>query len=738
MTKFLGTEMYWAVFWITAIEFLIGFYQVMYYLQRPSDRSRLQYLTLLTLLICYNLSSGFLPDPNIPIPVVLQTIIAYAVAITMTTYFAYYLYKTYKLHSIKQFILRGLIFALFVPFGIVFLIIYIYTLDLELSRKLFVLAPACFGIASAIKIGRVLLQKVSTEELHRFDAFSGYLAVLCWIGLPFIVFFGDHQVLEHSFTNFGFLVLTIARIRQSISVSHQEYAALKKSEASLKELNEDLSKIVKEKTAHLEKLMEQRKNMFVNVTHELRTPLTLILNQLYQFEKQKGTSEELDSIKKNYNKIARDIKYGFDIERINEGKVIFDHNQVANISDILNQAVESFKSYYIKDTQLNITASIQPNLCVEADPEGILAIINNLITNAIKYSDVGGSIEVYLEQKEETIFFKVKDHGIGIEESAKDYIFIKSYQDQSKKRSKDGMGQGLYIVKNIIDALNATIEVNSQIDYGTEFNINFKAASQDLKPTNFIADIQPYLNIKQFDLSDYVHRGKKHSILIVEDNLELLTMMRDSLKEEYNVYVAQNGQIALDKLETRVNIDLIISDIMMDGLDGLELFDIISNLEHLKHIPVFFLTAKSETKDRSLGTGKGAIQYITKPFHMGVLHNLIQAYFSNRTYQRKAYTKKLDELWDELHEYSPEPEKAPKVEHEFNIIESPKSEIKEILTNKEQEVVSYVIQMMTNNEIAEAMNVSSHTIRSHINNICDKLQLPKQKKALTAFLRKAS
>ena len=203
------TEMHMVTFTITAFEISVLFFQVVYFLERPSDRMRLLYLILLTLFILYNITSGLFPDENIPIPVTIQNVLAYFFAFANSMYFVYYYYKAFDLKLLRFFATFGSLIFLFVPFIFLFVVPYFITGNLELSRKSTVVVPFLYGIAFIIATTRAFIFKFRVKaysDKMKFQlVLAAYLALLCWVTLPVIVFFGDFQALEHSLTNSGIL-----------------------------------------------------------------------------------------------------------------------------------------------------------------------------------------------------------------------------------------------------------------------------------------------------------------------------------------------------------------------------------------------------------------------------------------------------------------------------------------------------------------------------------------------------
>jgi DNA-binding CsgD family transcriptional regulator/CDP-diglyceride synthetase len=227
---------------ITVFEVAMLFFQIIYFLERTNDKKRFLYLILLILMVLYNITSGLFPDENIPIPVMLQTIIAYLFAFGTSMYFVYYYYGAFNLTRLKFFVTFGSLIFLFAPFLFLFVLPFSITGNLELSRKLAVVIPFLYGIAFIGATTRAFIFKFREREYSdrlKFElVIAAYVTLLCWVALPVIVFFGDFQVLEHSITNSGFMIMTIVYIRSSIHQSRREYDILLERLHSLEQLVE--------------------------------------------------------------------------------------------------------------------------------------------------------------------------------------------------------------------------------------------------------------------------------------------------------------------------------------------------------------------------------------------------------------------------------------------------------------------------------------------------------------------
>lgn len=264
--KFAGTEMSMILFAIIVFELLMLFFQIIYFLERPSDRKRLWYLLLLIFLLFYNIAGGLLPDSSILIPITIQTIIAYMAGFTMSAYFVIYFYKAFDLRGLKFFATYGVLIFLVLPFVFLFVVPYVITNDLDFSRRLTVIIPFLYCVAFIWYTGKALFEKLRETERGSKDfkevalqIIPAFIALVFWGALPIITFFGDFQVLEHSVTNAGFLFMSLTYVRSSIVRSKKEFNRLQFSEWNLQEMATHLRAMERATDRLFEMLDEQEK-----------------------------------------------------------------------------------------------------------------------------------------------------------------------------------------------------------------------------------------------------------------------------------------------------------------------------------------------------------------------------------------------------------------------------------------------------------------------------------------------
>lgn len=714
----LGTQMHVITFLILAVESAMLFFQIIYFLFRPKDKSRSRYLILLLFFIQYNLLSGLFPDESFSLPVRIQIILAYYGGVTVSIFFLYYIYVTFELEKIKYYSTKGAVAFIFLPFIVLFVVPYMITGDLEQSRKLIVVAPFVFALFFIYTLSKALWERYQqkTDKVDREEIIGVYLGALLWCTLPVIVYFDAGQQVENSITNTGFLIMSVLFVRSSIIKSKNDDLRREEYALELKKLNKNLQKKVEERTRQLEDLNEQQKNSFINLVHETKTPLTLINNYLGMYIQKNGPSEDLNHTKMSLEKLNRNLDTFFDINKLMRGVHIYDHSSVSDFSAILKENLKMFTPL-ANQKRIQLISDVESDIFIKADPEAINRIIRNLVENAFKYSNEKGLIEVKLSCANNQIFFVVVDNGRGILKEFQDKIFQPYYQISHKKSNSQGIGMGLSIVSKTVESLNGKIELVSKKGKGTKVTIileKYDISNQDAGPisrkvTGFTGN-QPTV----YHLKDSISSPDFQNILLVEDNSELLNFLINQLKINYNVLVAKNGIEAISKLKNLPNPDLIISDIMMDEMDGIELIKVLRNQERYQHIPIVFLTALSSHEDILHGLSLGAVDFISKPFHISELKEKIKSQLSNISNQRYAIVNQAVKNLGKV--YNPDSFKI-----ELITLDEKCKKLK--LTKRETEITKFFIEGKSYKEVGELLFIAEKTVSKHVSNIFGKLSI---------------
>lgn len=475
--------------------------------------------------------------------------------------------------------------------------------------------------------------------------------------------------------------------------------------------------LVKMKTQELEISNEKRTNTFINLAHETKTPLTLITAYLDEYirKNKKEEDESLLVLKNTIGNLSRDIVNFFDMEKIQKGILMYDHNQVVDFGKLLENSIRLFAVIAGKKN-IELIAHIPTDILVHADPGCLVRIINNLIENSIKYTEANGKIEVMLSVNEQQVNFSVKDSGLGIPSSLHDKIFEPYFQINSEKANFQGMGLGLSITKKLIDQLNGRITVESDRanEPGTKITVSLPLWDRNqVGEVIESVEVPFYFDIEKRTIQEEAFDENKFSILIVEDDVSLLNYVVTALQKNYNVYYAVSGEEAVEKLRNINRLDLIISDVMMDQGDGFFLFKQVLASKRLNHIPFIFLTARFSNSDRIEGLTLGAIDYICKPFRVDELDKKIQAILNAFVNQRNMI------LTNAYNAMLLEKDLPVLMDVPIDLFESNCS--KHRLTSRERDVIRLMIDGKIHKEIAAILNISTDTVKTHVRNSYEKV-----------------
>jgi len=411
---------------------------------------------------------------------------------------------------------------------------------------------------------------------------------------------------------------------------------------------------------HNEKLLnldEMRARFFINISHDLRTPLTLISGPLNNIIAGKGISgelnEDLQLIKRNVKRLADLVEQLLDFRKA-ERSILTPKLESVDLISFSNSEIFYF-SYAAKKKGLGLSLeNSEEQMIVEIDPGMFAKVYFNILSNAIKYTSTG-SIKIKIQRvykeipgllhdnsNNRYIQVEICDTGIGITKEQEKLIFDRFYQ--GSPQDGNGYGIGLSHTKDIIEVHNGVVEAESIPNGGTI--IRFFIPDLVLKnatTTKYAFSTEDIytkedINIEQID--EAADNSNMKSILVVEDNFDMLNYIRNGLKNSYNVCTANNGADGL-KIAVRKMPDLIVSDVMMPGMDGIELCRAIKSNIITSHIPVILLTAKVDLKTKYEGIETGADDFIPKPFEMEYLLIRINNLLRSRENLRKIFQRSV-------------------------------------------------------------------------------------------------
>lgn len=391
------------------------------------------------------------------------------------------------------------------------------------------------------------------------------------------------------------------------------------------------------------KEIEDERTVFLgNISHEIRTPLTLILGNIQMALEENIKNEKvtnyLNTALNNSKKVIEDSNHILDLLKFEKHKQEVKKSSV-NIHSFCKRIFFSFESLATsKKIKLNYFSDISDDIFVESDENKLEKIITNFISNAIKYSDANSKINFFLILKNNYIHIEVQDYGLGIPETEKTKIFERFYQAENSKKV-GGIGIGLALSKDLAELLGGHINVKSELGKGSSFTLEI--------PFNQVFDTEKSNNTQRYSLQEKENKvvANKPNILIVEDNIEMGTFLKEILSENYNCTIAFNGEEALEKIKT-TSFDLITSDIMMPKIDGFEFRKNLNKNSQYKNIPFIFISAKNLEEDVIKGFSLGSQDYIVKPFNKNELLARIKNLITNKK-TREIWTLKNKEVLTE-------------------------------------------------------------------------------------------
>ncbi len=400
-------------------------------------------------------------------------------------------------------------------------------------------------------------------------------------------------------------------------------------------LKSSREKLEREKVRAEQERNNERLRFYTNVTHELRTPLTLILGPLEDMTKDPNLPQPYDHKIRIIKESA--VKLLDLINQLLEFRKTETQNKRLAVSrqDITITVREMALRYKELNRNPNLFFSLHipaESIPVYYDKEVVDTILTNLLSNAIKYTQ-SGSITIGLkrvEAEKNYIELFVSDTGYGIEEKDLPHIFDRYYQANGSHQAS-GTGIGLALVKSLAELHEGTLSVQSKVGIGTVFSFRLL---QDNTYPNALHKEQPAAQeeSKEEEAEPEVTAAPdtKPLILIVEDNDDIRDYTSDALSDEYNVITAVNGKEGVDKAMAQIP-DVIVSDIMMPVMDGIDVCRILKANVATSHIPIILLTAKTSITDKEVGYESGADSYLTKHFSATLLKNRIKNILDNRT-----------------------------------------------------------------------------------------------------------
>ena len=411
----------------------------------------------------------------------------------------------------------------------------------------------------------------------------------------------------------GTVILIFGIYRHELNIKHL---------VLLKEIEKDTARNIN----------EAKLRFYTNITHELRTPIFLITAPL---EELMSGNQRTVSVPKSYlmgmyrnaMKLNKLISRMIDLRKLEQGKLKLEP-QCQNVVSFCKDLVPDYEALC---QQKNIIFHFLPSKTIiklDFDAEKLEIILSNLVSNAFKYTPEGGKIGLSIEEAESEVVFTVEDNGIGIDKEYQEQVFERFFQVDPSKTTSAGDGIGLSFVKHLVELHGGSVRVESEPGKGSRFIFTIPMREEAVEEETVeealpqseetVASTRPAVPSLAVSSSP----AATHSILLIDDEPEILEMIERSLVEDFKVLKATNGMDGLELVRKELP-DLVVCDVMMPKLDGIGFLNLMKNDKTLAHIPVIMLTAKFAEEDQMTAFDSGADAYLTKPISLKYLRNRI-------------------------------------------------------------------------------------------------------------------
>ena len=407
--------------------------------------------------------------------------------------------------------------------------------------------------------------------------------------------------------------------------------------------------------------------IFTNITHELLTPLTVIKAVADEVDRANPSlHNEHGVINSNINKITRLLRQILEVRKSQAGqlKIKVSQNNLVDFTATLCSNIRPMAT--AKGIELTMDCT-EPEKFAKAwfDTDKLDKILSNLISNSIKYGRENGTVEITIKDEKGKAAISIKDNGIGMTRQQMRQLYTRFLDGDYRKMKTAGTGIGLSLTRDLVRLHHGSIDCKSKEGQGTVFTIvlpverkAYNANETEQTTTEYLATkAMETENISGYSLTSNTPAEEKdtpeYTALVVEDNEELLVLMKHLLKKRYNVLTAKNGKQALNIIH-KEELDIVISDVMMPVMDGIELTRHIKNDKNYAQLPVILLTAKTQEEDKRLGYKTGADDYITKPFSLDDLQLRVDNIIENRHRIREKFVSQTDFNVEEQHYSNPD------------------------------------------------------------------------------------
>ena len=394
---------------------------------------------------------------------------------------------------------------------------------------------------------------------------------------------------------------------------------------------------------------------FTNISHELRTPLTLIvapIENILQNERiSQNVRSQLEIVQSNGQRMLRMVNQLLDFRKVQNQKMKLKLQQTM-LSSLVEETSANFrKEAYEKHIHFEIENRTEDST-VWVDRERMDTILWNLLSNAFKFTPAGKSIRVIIDSKPGFVTLAVEDEGVGIAPEKRNVLFERfSSNNELNNTGITGTGIGMNLTKELVDLHHGYIDVESEVGKGTKITVLLHTGKEHFgNEAEFIADdassaqavAEPTFEDKMEQL-EQEQQDTQRTILVVDDNVDMRNFLTKILSHDYHIETASDGEEAQEVIESR-HVDLVVTDLMMPNVDGLQLTQWIKHNKDFDFIPVILLTAKTAIESRLQALDFGADDYVTKPFEPEYLRARIHNILAQREQLEQSYRQRLMRL----------------------------------------------------------------------------------------------
>ncbi len=406
-----------------------------------------------------------------------------------------------------------------------------------------------------------------------------------------------------------------------------------------KEKAEKDREIIASQAEELKELDKVKSKFFANISHELRTPLTLINGPLETFLEREGTHLDPDTLSliktanQNGESLLGLVEEILDLTKLEAGKLPLIENPIP-LHELLNDTFDAYQyDLDTKGVETYFDFQLPEDTCLLLDGRKVKKIVNNLLSNARKFTEPGGHIYLNTKREGKKLWIAVKDTGRGIDPADLPYVFDRFYQSRKDGKAEGGTGIGLALSTELAKLMDGQLTVTSKPGQGSEFvlQLPFRVAEFQKVDTLEIengTELKAALNQVVINYSEFFNIDMP-TLLLAEDNPDMRRFIASVFEEQFRILQATDGAHALKYLN-KEHVDLMISDVMMPGMDGFELLNALKSNEQLRSLSVIMLTARAAEEDKLFALTKGVDDYLTKPFNKAELLARVKNILENR------------------------------------------------------------------------------------------------------------